>query len=43
MCFFKGCLITLVAGQTEGNIVRFEKISFIRAMGKVAGAAGLFY
>jgi hypothetical protein len=43
MGFFEGCLITLVAGHAKGNIVRLEKISFIRAMGKVAGAAVLFY
>jgi len=43
MCFFEGCLITFVAGNTKGNLVSLKKISFIRAMGEVAGVAGLFY
>lgn len=41
MCLFEGCLATFVAGQTKVNIVSLEKISFVRAMGEVAGVAGL--
>ena len=43
MCFFEGSLTTFVAGHAKANIVSLEKISLIRAMGEVAGVAGLFY
>ena len=43
MCFFESCLITLVAGNTEGSIIGFKEIGFVRAMGEVAGVAGFFY
>jgi len=43
MCFFEGSLTTFVAGHAKANIVSLKKISLIRAMGEVAGVAGLFY
>ena len=43
MCFFKSCLIIVVAGYTQGSIIGFEEIGLVRAMGEVAGVAGLFY
>jgi len=43
MCFFESYLITFVAGQTKGDIVRLKEVGFIGAMGKVAGVARLFY
>lgn len=43
MCFFKSGLITFVARHAQGSIIGFEEIGLVRAMGEVAGVAGLFY
>ena len=42
ICFLEGSLLTIMTGDTKGNVITLEKIGFIRAMGQVTGSAGLF-